>query len=140
MDRPRTSDSTLDIPAPDVAPIRRVLIEKHKAERDIGRVLECPQRDLGWVRRVQPKERIDNSDLVMFCSISHDTPHTLVLISYVRRKNRSEIRDGWAGTTSVPGLISALSPRPEPGPRPISVDWTYGSSGNVVFARSELVR
>lgn len=45
-----TFDSFLDLPVPNIATLRRVLVEQHEAQGDVWLVLECSARDLRRAR------------------------------------------------------------------------------------------
>lgn len=70
-----TSQSLLDIPTSDITTFRRILIEQHEAERDVGLILDGSQGDLRRPRRDKGEERADESGLVLVCD------HMLVMVN-----------------------------------------------------------
>lgn len=62
-----TTNSPFDVPASNIVALTRVFVEQNYAKRDIRRVFERSQRDLSMSSGKEGGERVDQSDLVMFC-------------------------------------------------------------------------
>lgn len=67
----QTPNGSLDVPSLNIPALGCILIEQHKAQGDIWRVLDGAERNLGRLRRVQPKDSIGYCKLKVFFTHQH---------------------------------------------------------------------
>lgn len=64
-----TFDGFADIPRLDVTALCAVLVQQHKAERDVWLILDRSERQLRQLSREQGHQRMRHGKLVMVCNL-----------------------------------------------------------------------